>query len=136
MHLRVAVGTASEQQLLCAGITNVISCISTCAGRKARTTVGVARMSREVMTLLTQIRLPSFQHGDVVRAMRVVAIETVVTGDGVLKQEGAALLGVAGVAGLIDRVLDQLLRTCGTVRTVATGTHHLTLVHWMVRSFE
>ena len=48
-------------------------------------------------------------------------------------QERATLLRMAGVAGFVDVVLDQLLRTGGTMRIVATRAGDLAFFHRMMR---
>lgn len=61
-------------------------------------------MVRIVMALLAKERLPGLQQGNVVRTVRIVAIEAVVACHRVLPQERTALLGVAAVASLVHRI--------------------------------
>lgn len=60
-----------------------------------------SRMVRNV-TLLAQVRLPDLQQRRVVRAVRRMTIRASVGDRFVFPQEWSALLGMAGVAGIID----------------------------------
>src|SRR5450756_1504869 len=77
------------------------------------------------VTLLAEPRRARLQQRRVGRAVRRVAVGAIVGDGGVLPEEGAALLRVAGVAGLVDRVLDEHLRRRRTVRVVTVRTRHL-----------
>jgi len=65
--------------------------------------------------------------------MRFVAIGAILHYWRVLPQEGTAPLGVATVAILIDRALDQLFGIGRAVRIVATGAGHLAFAEGHVR---
>ena len=54
-----------------------------------------------------------------------MAIRAVICDGAVFPQERAALFGMAGVAGLIDRCFDQQLRSDGSMRVVAIAAGHL-----------
>src|SRR5450759_2839394 len=77
------------------------------------------------VTLLTKPRRARLQQRCVGRAVRRVAVGAIVNDGSVLPEEGAASLRMAGVAGLVDRILDQQLRAGRTVRVVAVRARHL-----------
>ena len=77
------------------------------------------------VTLLAEPRRARLQQRRVGRAVRRVAVGAIVGDGGVLPEEGAALFRVAGVAGLVDRALDEHPRPRRTVRVVTVRTRHL-----------
>jgi hypothetical protein len=77
------------------------------------------------MAFLAQVWRASFQQRRFGRTVRCMAVGAIVKHGAMLPQERAAFLGVAGVTGFVDRVLDQQFRTRRTVRIVAIGTDHL-----------
>ena len=88
------------------------------------------------MALLAQQRRLDLQHLLVVRAVGVVAVQAVLAHRRVLPQERAALLGVAGVAVLVDRGLQQHLVVGRAVRVVAARALQLALAHRHVAGAE
>lgn len=66
--------------------------------------------------------------------MRSVTIDTVINHGTVLPQERSALLGVTGVAGFVDVVLDQQFWPGGSMRVMAVGANHLAFTDRMVRN--
>src|SRR5262249_40077695 len=89
---------------------------------------GLARVGRRRrVALLAEVWARREEHGLVVRAVRLVAIEAVLAHRRVFPQERAALFGVARVAGVVHSVAAEQ-RACGrAVRAVAIGTAHLAL---------
>ena len=71
------------------------------------------------MAFLAQPWHSLFQQRRIVGAMRRVAIGAIVKHWRVFPQEGTALVGVAGITGLVSRLFDQHFRTCGTMGVVA-----------------
>ena len=71
------------------------------------------------VTLLAQHGRARLQQRRHTRSVRRVAVGAVLNDGGMLPQEWAALLGVAGVAGFSDGVLDHQPRSRGSVRVVA-----------------
>ena len=71
------------------------------------------------MACQTQTVALHFQHVLIDRAVRIMAIQTVVTHWLVLPQQWAALLGMALVASLVDRSLFQQFVCRTAVRIVA-----------------
>ena len=72
-----------------------------------------------------QPRLRDLQQSLVHRAVRIVAIHTIVTHRRVLEQERSALLGVAFVAIVVDRVGAQHRFSGAAMWIVAVRAHHL-----------
>ena len=68
-------------------------------------------LMRTVVALFTQERWARFQQRCDVRSVRRMAIGAVLGRWLMLPQEGAAFFSVAGVAGLVDRVLFQQFGT-------------------------
>ena len=89
--------------------------------------VGRAGVARGLVALLAQQRRLHLQHLLVDRAVGVVAVEAVLAHRRVLPQERAALLGVAGVAVLVDRGLQQHPLVGRAVRVVAARALQLAL---------
>ena len=82
------------------------------------------------MTVLAQERHPLYQHPWLRAAVRVVANRTVLFDRLVLPQKRPAHLRMALVAGLVDRILDQVAP--GTpMRVVAARTQDLTFLDGM-----
>src|SRR6185437_10571911 len=79
----------------------------------------IVRMVAVGVALLAQHRYRQYQQVFLVRAVRGVAIEAVLAHRRVLEQERAALLGMAGGAGLVDGVGLQQRRGDAAVRVVA-----------------
>ncbi len=76
------------------------------------------------VTGLAQHRWTHLQERCQIGAVRRVAVGAIVDYGGVLPEEGAALLRVTDVAGLIDRALHQETGTGRAVRVMAIGTRH------------
>ena len=53
-----------------------------------------------------------------------MAVGAIIDNRTVFPEKRTALLGVAGVAGLVDRVLDEELRSRRSVRVVTIRAHH------------
>ena len=85
------------------------------------------------VTLLAQQRRPLHEQRWMDGAVRRVTIRAVLRNRRVLPQERTALLRVAGVAGLIQRGLEQELRRHGPMNLVAGVAGHLRKAHWMHR---
>src|SRR5206468_3886436 len=86
-----------------------------------------------VVALLTEPRLGEPQHLLVVGPVWIVAVRAAFLDGWVLPQEGAALLRMAGVAGIVDRVLLQERLRHGAVRVVAGRARHLALAERHMR---
>ncbi len=78
------------------------------------------------MTLRTQKRRPHNQHVFNIRTMWCVAVHTVILHRFMFVNKRPALLGMAQIAGLINRSPDQGRRTIGTMRVVAIGAGYRT----------
>ena len=65
--------------------------------------------------------------------MRLMTIAAILQNRRMLPEEGSAPLGVATVAILVDRALDQLLGIGRAVRIVATGASHLAFAEGHMR---
>ncbi len=76
-------------------------------------------MAGPLVTGLTEKRSAYLEKCRLRRAVRAVAIGTVLCHRLMLPQERAAEFGVAGRAGLRDGVLDELCRITGSVRRMA-----------------
>src|ERR1700722_2672120 len=94
---------------------------------------GEAVAEAAAVALVAQARPRHFQHRLVDRAVRVVAVEAVLAHRRVLEQERTALLGVALVAGVVDRGLAQQALGGAAVRVVAIGADDLAFAHRHVR---
>src|SRR5438270_9982446 len=94
---------------------------------------GAAAVARRLMALLAEERRARLQKVVVVRAVRVVAEHAVFLDRLVRAHERPALLHVTGVAGLVDRILDQRLLAGGAVRVVAVGASYFSFAHRVVR---
>jgi hypothetical protein len=119
----MAIRAGSAQELLCGSV-----------GRYVLTGVEVGRMISLAMALLAEERHAHFQHARLIGAMGIMAVRTVFTHGLMLPQERAALLRVALVADLVDRVFGQLMRAGGAMRIVAVGTDDLAIPDGMVRA--
>src|SRR6266540_5100113 len=104
------------------------------AGERVAEVVERARVPRVQVAALAQIWEFGLQHLVVVGAVRVMAIQAVLAHRGVLPEEGAALLGVAGQAELIGVLRLDHLGARPVVRVVAVRAVHPALAHRMVRS--
>src|SRR5690349_23112590 len=82
---------------------------------------GAAAVAGRLVALLAEERRARLQQVVVVRAVRVVAQHAVLLHRLVRAHERPALLHVAGIAGLVDRVLDERFLAGGAVRVVAIG---------------
>lgn len=89
-------------------------------------------MLSEVVALLAKVRRLGLQQGGMVGTMGSVAIQAVVAGRRMLPEEGAALLGMAGIASLDHGVLGQELRTGGAMGIVAIRADNLAFLDGMV----
>src|SRR5665811_2175754 len=65
--------------------------------------------------------------------MRVVAIGTVFRHWIMLVHEGAALFGVAGIAGVVDTIALEQLGAGRTMRVMTVGANHFAFGHRVVR---
>ena len=94
----------------------------------------VVRVQKIRMTLLTQEGNRRDQQRVLIRAMRRVAIEAVLANGRMLEQERSALLRMALVAGLVDRIgLEQRIGQ-GAMRIMAVIAAHLPFGQRHVRS--
>src|SRR5262245_41849169 len=94
--------------------------------------VRAGRMAGLDVALLAETRLGHLQHPLVVRAVGIVTVHAAL-GDGkMLPEEGAALLGVAAVAGVVERHLLEERGSHRAVRVVARGARHLAFAEWHV----
>ena len=92
--------------------------------REIRTAVeGLAMVA--AVTVLTQHRRSRFQERPDIRAVWRVAVGAVIDNRGVFPEERAALFRMAGIAGLVDRVLDQQRRPVRSMRVVTLGASDL-----------
>src|SRR5581483_354696 len=94
------------------------------------------RMPGLHVALLAQARPRELEHLVVVAAVGVVAVQAALRHRGVLPEERPALLGMAGVAGLVDRVLLEERRGDRAVRVVARRAGHLPLAERHVGGLE
>ena len=78
----------------------------------------------------------TFSIFSLIGAVGIVAVQAVLAHGRVLPEEGTALLGVAGVAVLVDRGLQQHLVVGGAVRVVAARALQLALAHGHVAGAE
>ena len=102
-----------------------ISRSSGCEPYRVRPGLQIIRMQRHGVALLAQHRDRRDQQGLLVGTVHVVAVEAVFAHRRVLEQERPALLRVAGVAGLVDRVGLQQRLGDAAVRIVAIGAGDL-----------
>lgn len=86
-----------------------------------------------VMALLAEFRRADLQQLRIDRAVRFVAIATVFQNRRVLPEKRTTALGVATVAILIQRALDQLFGIGRAVRIVAAGAGHLAFAEGHMR---
>ena len=103
MNSGVAVGATPVQHPI------VVSSWNPVAGGRQHARVRRRPVLSVVMALPAEFRLADFQQLLVDRAVRFVAIAAVLQNGRMFPQEGTAALGVATVAILIQRGLDQLL---------------------------
>lgn len=101
--------------------------------RQLRAIVQPARVELRRMARLAEVRYFQFQHAQVVGTVRIVTVRTVLPHRAMLEQHGAALVGVAGITGLVDGRLLQQARSRPAMRVVATGTGHLAFPQRHVR---
>lgn len=85
------------------------------------------------MTLLAKFRRAGFQQLRIGRAVGFMAIAAILDNRRVLPKKGTAPLGVATVAILIQRRLDQLFRIGRAMRVVATGAGNLAFAEGHMR---
>lgn len=88
-----------------------------------------------VVALITQERRTGFEHRRHIGAVRVMAAGAVFSNRLMFPQEGPALIGMALVAGLVDRVFLQVGRCRSPVRVMAVGTDYFAFLDRMVRYF-
>src|SRR5690606_28549542 len=88
------------------------------------------------MALLAEERLPGLEQLIVDRGVGQVAMGAVVLHRLVLEQEGAALFGVALVAGVVDRGLGQAVQGAAAVGGVAVAALHMALRHGVAGEFQ
>ena len=81
------------------------------------------------VTLLAQPRTRNGQQLFMIRAVRFVAVQTIVARRRVLEQERAALVGMAGVTRLVDGRFLQQFFVRRAVRIVATGAGEFSFAH-------
>src|SRR5450759_2417240 len=130
MDLAVAVETGTTSKI-CVGMPNEPALVAGCA-RASR----IRALVRPVMTLLAHERGTGYQQRRNVRTVRRMAVPAVL-GDGLMfEQEGAALLRVAGVAGLVHRVLLDQLRSRRAVWIVTVRTYDLADLDRVGRKLE
>ena len=95
------------------------------AGPQGLTGLQVVRVQEIGVALLAEERNRRDQQRALIRAVRRVAVETVLTNRRMLEQKRAALFRVALVAGLVDRIgLEQRAGQCA-MRIVAIVAAHL-----------
>src|SRR6266511_863252 len=97
------------------------------------TPVGAGGVSALDVTLLAESRLGDPQHVLVVRAVRIVAVGAALVDRRVHPEERAALFGMAGVAGVVERDFLQQRRRGRAVRVVARRARHFPLAQRHVR---
>src|SRR3990172_11567540 len=93
-------------------------------------------MELRQVALLAEPGPAVLEQGRVNRAMGGVAERAVLTNRGVLPQERPPFLGVAGVAGLVDRALDEQPGAGRAVGIVAVAARDLPLADRMRRRPE
>lgn len=87
------------------------------------------------MATLAEQRCTTDQHTRVIRTVRCMTQTTIFTDGGVLPKIGSAFFCVAFVAGVVQR-LPQQLRRCGfAVRAMASATVHFLLEQRMGKCF-
>ena len=101
--------------------------------RETRAAVECGRVIGLAVALLAQERLPDLQHAGLVGAVRVMAIGAVFRYRLMFPQERTALVGVALIAGLIDRMFLQVGGRRRAMRVMAVGADHLALPDRVVR---
>jgi hypothetical protein len=82
------------------------------------------RMAGPDMAPLAQERLPSHEHMIVVRAMRIMAIQTIFPDRRMLPDKRTAFVGMAGIAGRGDRFLLEHLGRRSAMRVMAGRAVH------------
>jgi hypothetical protein len=87
--------------------------------------IGGRGMARRDMTALAEERQPRHEHMLVMRAMRIMAIQTIFAHRRMLIKERSALIRVTGVASLIGGISIEHLRRRGPVWIVTGGAVHL-----------
>jgi hypothetical protein len=103
---------------------------------RARCCRGHGGVSARGVTRLAEQRGAPRQHRPVNRAVRVVADRAILGHRRMLPDERAALLGVAAVAGLVQRAANQQAVGAGAVRIVAIRARQLSLPHRVGRRLE
>ena len=122
VDLGVAVEACLEQQLL-----------GSARRRNPRAAIESARMEGLRVALLAEPWRTGLEQSGLHRTMRIVAVAAVFADRRVLPQERSAFVGVAGIAGLVDGVLDQQLGPARSMRIVAIRADHLCLHNRMMR---
>src|SRR5215469_9070304 len=82
-------------------------------------------MPRRVVASLAEPGRRESQHGRPGRAVGIVAVEAVLENRRMVPEEGTALVGVTGVAGVVDRVLAKQRLGHSAVGIVAGRAGHL-----------
>src|SRR5450755_2717478 len=77
------------------------------------------------VAFLAQPGHPRFQQWRVSGTVGRMAVGAIVDNRAVFPQERPAFLGMTGVAGFVDRVLDEKLRPGRAMRVMAIGAHYL-----------
>src|SRR5450759_1824823 len=124
-HMAVQAGTSARLNTR-SGRSRLLETIGRrhVAARQIGAAVDLIAMVTAV-TLLAQPRRARLQQRCVARAVRRVADGAIVSDGRVVPEERTPLLRMTGVAGLVDRILDEHGRAGRTVRVVAVGTRHL-----------
>ena len=77
-----------------------------------------------------------FHEAGFIGAVRRVAVQAVLANRLVFPQHRTALIGMAGVAGLVDREFFEQLGTSRTMRVMAIRANHFALTHRVMRVLE
>ena len=95
------------------------------AGSQGLPRLQVVRVQEIRVALLAQERNRRHQQRALIRAVRRVAVEAVLANGGMLEQERTALLGMALIARLVDRIGLEQRAGQGAMRIVAVVAAHL-----------
>ena len=95
------------------------------AGSQGLPRLQVVRVNKIGMALLAQERNRRDQQCVLIRAVRRVAVEAVLANGCMLEQERTALLGMALIARLVDRIGLEQRASQGAMRIVAIVAAHL-----------